>query len=409
MSRIDDLIAEHCPNGVPFVALGELGRRNKGTAITAGKMKALASADGPIRVFAGGNTIADVAEDAVPASSVVREPSIIVKSRGHVGFAFYDRPFTHKSELWSYTISDPNVDLRFVYHFLLTKADELQDLARATSVKLPQLSVRDTDMLKIPLPPIVLQREIASVLDKMEALKAELAAELAARASQYAYYRDALLSFSVETSETPPLSQLQDVRWTTLGEVGTFTRGRRITKADFVEVGFGCIHYGEIYTHYGTAASVTRSFVRPDLAPSLRTAQPGDLVIAATGENTEDLGRAVAWIGDHEVAVHDDCYVFSHTLNPKFASYLFQSSGFARQKARFAAGAKVVRISGANLAKIRVPVLPPAVQDQVVEVLDKFDALVNDISIGLPAEIAARQKQYEYYRDKLLSFEELAA
>src|SRR5690606_19231270 len=141
-----------------------LGKRNKGTAITASKMKTIGGG-GPIRVFAGGQTVADVAEDAIPAKDVVRIPSIIVKSRGHIGFNYYERPFTHKTELWSYSIDDASVDQKFVYYYLLTQVEKLQALARATSVKLPQLSVRDTDTLRIPVPPLEVQREIVRVLD----------------------------------------------------------------------------------------------------------------------------------------------------------------------------------------------------------------------------------------------------
>lgn len=156
-------------------------------------------AGGPVRVFAAGATFADVAEDAVPADHIVRVPSIIVKSRGHIGFAFYDRPFTHKAEMWSYSIASSDIDKKFVYYYLLTQTQRLQELARTKSVKLPQLTVKDTDELQIPLPPLEVQREIVRVLDTLTALeaelKAELEAELEARRLQYAHYRDALLTF----------------------------------------------------------------------------------------------------------------------------------------------------------------------------------------------------------------------
>ena len=176
MSRVDDLIAEPAPAGVVWRELGSLGRRNRGTPITASKMKTLGLVPGPIRVFAGGQTIADVAEEALPPAHIVRAPSIIVKSRGHVGFAYYDKPFTHKSELWSYSIDDPAVDQKFVYYYLLSQVNRLQDIARATSVKLPQLSVRDTDTLRVPIPPIAVQQEIVRILDRLVQLEAELEA-----------------------------------------------------------------------------------------------------------------------------------------------------------------------------------------------------------------------------------------
>ena len=193
-----------------------------------------------------------------------------------------------------------------------------------------------------------------------------------------------------------------------MGEIGNFTRGRRFTKDDRVEDGIPSVHYGEIYTHYGVAASSTISHVRTDMARQLRYAQPNDVVIAAVGETVEDVGKAVAWLGDEAVAVHDDCFVFSHSMNPKFVSYFFQTEAFHAQKNKHVARAKVKRLSGESLAKIRIPVPPLEEQERVVSILDKFDALVNDLSSGLPAEIKARRRQYEHYRDRLLSFREAA-
>ena len=122
----------------------------------------------------------------------------------------------------------------------------------------------------------------------------------------------------------------------------------------------------------------------------------------------KNVGKAVAWLGDEAVAVHDDCFVFSHSMNPKFVSYFFQTEAFHAQKNKHVARAKVKRLSGESLAKIRIPVPPREEQERVVSILDKFDTLVNDLSSGLPAEINARRRQYEHYRDRLLTFREAA-
>lgn len=148
--------------------------------------------------------------------------------------------------------------------------------------------------------------------------------------------------------------------------------------------------------------------MRPDLRPTLRFAQPGDLVIAAVGETVEDVGKAVAWLGDGEVAIHDDCFAFRHGLDPKFVSYYFQTSTFRSEKAKYVARGKLKRLSGASLARLTIPVPPRHEQERIVAVLDKFNALVNDQSVGLPAEIRARGKQFEYFRDKLYIFKEAA-
>ena len=193
-----------------------------------------------------------------------------------------------------------------------------------------------------------------------------------------------------------------------MNEIGKFIRGRRFTKDDYAPDGIGCIHYGDIYTQYGTATTATVSHVRSGMASNLRFAKPGDLVIAGVGETVEDVGKAVAWLGDGEVAIHDDCFAFHHSLNPKFVSYYFQTAAFHAEKNKFVARAKVKRLSAENLGKITIPVLPTEEQERIVTILDKFDALANDLGSGLPAEIKARRQQYEYYRDRLLDFREAA-
>lgn len=253
--------------------------------------------------------------------------------------------------------------------------------------------------MKIPVPPLEIQRKIVRILDSFEKLGAELEAELEARKAQYAYYRDRLLSHeSLERMEGAAIESHP------LGELGTFTRGRRFTKADYAENGVPSIHYAEIYTQFGTATDKALSFVRNDKAGSLRYAQPGDLIIACTGEDSKDIAKAVAWMGEGPVAVHDDCAIFHHTINPKYVSYYFQTSDFSKLKQRYATEAKMTRISVKRLASFEIPVPTPAVQQQVVDILDRFDALTTSLTDGLPAEIEARRKQSEYYRDRLLDF-----
>jgi type I restriction enzyme S subunit len=194
-----------------------------------------------------------------------------------------------------------------------------------------------------------------------------------------------------------------------LGEIGSLARGRRFTKNDVVAEGIPSIHYGEIYTTYGVSAVSTVSHIRRDLAGQLGYALPGDLVIASVGETVDDVGKAVAWLGDTPVAIHDDTFRFRSELNPKYVSYFFQTSDFHRQKNRHVARAKVKRLSSGGLAEIAIPVPELAVQGRIAAILDSFDELVNDLSLGLPAELTARRKQYEYYRDRLLTFEEAPA
>lgn len=198
------------------------------------------------------------------------------------------------------------------------------------------------------------------------------------------------------------------VKMMSLGEVGEFVRGNGLQKKDFVEFGVPCIHYGQIYTYYGTFTHQTKSFVSEAVAKKLKKAQSGNLIIAGVSENKEDVCKAVVYLGDDEICISGDSFAFSHSQNPKFMGYFFQSEQFHKQKSKCITGTKVMRVHIDSLKNFQIPIPPLKVQNEVVEILDKFDALVNDISQGLPAEITTRKKQYEHYREKLLSFKEKA-
>ncbi|EOW6592179.1 restriction endonuclease subunit S [Escherichia coli] len=272
----------------------------------------------------------------------------------------------------------------------------------------PKLMSHQVENIPVPIPcpdnpekSLAIQSEIVRILDKFSALTAELTAELTMRKKQYNYYRDQLLSFKEG-----------EVEWKTLGEIGEFIRGKRFTKADYVEDGgISVIHYGEIYTRYGVYTTHSLSQVRADMAASLRYAKHGDVVITDVGETVEDVGKAVAWLGDDDIAIHDHCYAFRHSLNPKFISYYMQTDSFISEKAKYVARTKVNTLLINGFSKIMIPVPYPKdhekslkEQGRIVAILDKFDTLTNSITEGLPREIELRQKQYEYYRDLLFSF-----
>jgi type I restriction enzyme S subunit len=184
-----------------------------------------------------------------------------------------------------------------------------------------------------------------------------------------------------------------------------------LQKKDFVDRGVPCIHYGQIYTHYGIFADKTKSFVTEDLAKKARKAKPGDLVIATTSENDDDVCKAVAWLGAEDVAVSSDACFYTHNLNPKYVSYFFQTEQFQKQKRVHITGTKVRRVNADDLAKILIPIPFPndpekslAEQARIVAILDNFNTLTTSLAEGLPREIALRKRQYEHYRDLLLSF-----
>ena len=132
------------------------------------------------------------------------------------------------------------------------------------------------------------------------------------------------------------------------------------------------------------------------------------MIITNTSENLDDVCKAVAWLGKEQIVTGGHATVIKHKQNPKYLAYFFCTPDFFAQKKKYATGTKVIDVSAKSLAKILIPIPSLEEQNRIVSILDKFDALVSDISEGLPAEITARRQQYEHYRNKLLTFQEVA-
>ena len=425
---------------VEWKALGEIIQLEKGRQLN----KDLLSSSGRYPAYNGGMSYSGFTD----SYNYSENKTIISQGGASAGFVnFVTTKFYANAHCYVVLPDTEVVDNRYIYHFLKLNEERLTSCQHGAGI--PALRASEITSLKIPIPcpdnpkkSLAIQAEIVRILDAFT----ELTAELTARKKQYAYYRDRLLTFttppyghpskggelfslfghpseggelftpyghSVEERElnSPSLKGWQaqpdgvvPVEWKTLGEVGHFIRGSGIQKSDFKASGVGCIHYGQIHTHYGTWTTETKSFIDPEFANRLKKAKPGDLVIATTSEDDDAVAKAVAWIGTEDVAVSTDAYIFRHTANPKYMSYFFQTDMFQEQKKPYITGTKVRRISGDNLAKILIPIPPLAEQERIVAILDQFDALTNSLTEGLPREIELRQKQYAYYRDLLFSF-----
>lgn len=256
--------------------------------------------------------------------------------------------------------------------------------------------------IEIPVPPVVVQEAVVEFLDLFTDLIIELKKELDERKLQYQYYIDKVFGIDQKTQEQIAASGKFSVL--ALNEVGQFTRGKRFVKADSVDEGTPCVHYGELYTYYGVSATKTKSFLNPELASKLRFAKKDDVIIVAAGENNIDIGVGVAWLGDESIAVHDACYIFSHKENPKYISYYLRSSYYHKQIKKYVADGKVCSISDSGIGKATIPMPTLEVQNEIVKELDCFDTLCNDNLKGIPAEIQQRELQYKHYREEVLNF-----
>ena len=171
-------------------------KRQKGINITAKEMKELAIEDGTVKVFAGGNTVAYLDVEIVGKDNIIDKPSIIVKSRGNIDFEYYDGMFSHKNEMWSYSINSEN-NIKYLYYYLKNNIEYFR--SRAISGKLPQIATGITDNYKIPLPPLHVQQHVVNILDKFDTLvndiKEGLPKEIEQRQQQYEYWRECLLNF----------------------------------------------------------------------------------------------------------------------------------------------------------------------------------------------------------------------
>ena len=184
---------------VEWKRISDFCKRQKGINITAKQMKELTTEDGDVKVFAGGNTVAYLYQEIVGRENIVDKPSVIVKSRGTIDFEYFDKMFTHKNEMWSYSISDKN-NIKYLYYYMKTNIEYFR--SRAISGKLPQISTGVTDNYKIPLPPLHVQQHIVNILDKFDTLvnniKEGLPKEIEQRQKQYEYWREQLLNFNLE-------------------------------------------------------------------------------------------------------------------------------------------------------------------------------------------------------------------
>lgn len=405
MSRIDDMIHQMCPDGVEYKPLGDVGTFFRGNGL---QKKDFVEEGLPCIHYGQIHTLFGIATDSTTSSvapalwnrlrhaihgdlliaTTSEDDTAVAKATTWLG----DNEIAIGGDLYVFR---HKLDPKYVSHFFSSSRFQNQKSKFISGAKMRRISGLNLSKIRIPVPPFSLQHEIVTILDKFVALEAGLEAELEARRQQYAYYRNHL----IWESNAPRVA---------LGNVGALTRGRRFTRNDIADQGVPAIHYGEIYTTYGISTRKTISHVASERAQSLRYAEPGDVIIAGVGETVEEVGIGVAWLGNHPVAYHDDSFALHHQQDPRYISHVLRTSDYHRQKDRFVSRAKVKRLSARGIEQITIPLPPLSEQRRIADILGNFDSLVSDISSGIPAEIEARRQQYEYYRDRLLTFPEKA-
>lgn len=382
MSKLEELIEQYCPDGVEYKALGEVTIMKRGTSATKGIMQA-----GNIPVISGGRQPAFYCN----ASNRTGEVITVAGSGAGAGYVQYWNEPIFVCDAFSIQ-GNETLNTKYVYYVLTSIQEKIYSTKKGGGV--PHVHISSIDKFEIPVPPLPVQEEIVRVLDAFTELQAELQAELQKRKQQYNFYRDNLLSFEGR----------QDVEWKKLGEIASIRTGRRFVRTDIRESGVPCFHYGDIYTYYGLTAIQTRGYLDAELASKLRFAQPNDVVVVCAGENDMDLGVGVAWLGKEPAVVHDACCILHHAQNPRYISHFLRTHKYHLQMKKYVKNGKISSLPSSGLAEALIPIPSLEEQQRIAAILDRFDALTNDLTSGLPAEMEKRRLQYEFYRDKLLTF-----
>ena len=251
----------------------------------------------------------------------------------------------------------------------------------------------------IPLPPLSVQQEIVRILDKFTQLEAELEAELDCRKRQYEYYRNKLLTFNEIGGGT-------EIVWKTLGEVAIkiYSGGTPKTgESEYWEKGtIPWMSSGEV--NLGTIYQTEKFITEEGLANSSAKFVPVDSLVIALAGQGKTRGK-VARI-KIKLTTNQSLAALTFESNKVCSDYVYHYIVTQYEKLRQISSGSGTR-GGLNLQMISnfpIPLPPLSEQQRIATILDKFDTLVNSISEGLPKEIALRRKQYEYYRERLLSF-----
>ena len=383
MSKLDDLIKKLCPNGVEFHSVEDVANVARGVRVVRSQL----ADQGSYPVFQ--NSLTPMGYYEKQNCKADTAFVIAAGAAGEIGYSYSD--FWAADDCYFFKCSKA-LSSRYLYHMLLWKQPFLKSRVRKASI--PRLSRDHIEQLSIPVPPLPVQEVIVRILDSFTKLEAELEAELEARRRQYEYYRDKLLNFN-ELDK----AKSGGVKLMALGEIGPIRMCKRIMKSETSSA-------GEIpFFKIGTFGQTADAYISKEKYEEYKKAYPfpkkGDILISAAGT----IGRTVVYDGKPAYYQDSNIVWIDNDEKQVLNTYLFYF--YSLKPWNVSTGGTIARLYNDNLAKAKIKVPSIEKQKHIVSILDKFDSLVNDLTSGLPAEIKARRQQYEYYRDKLLTFSPL--
>lgn len=387
MSKLEELIQELCPDGVEYKKLGDAVTINRGIRV----VKSQLSENGKYPVYQNSLTPLGFYEKSNVGENTTF--IIVAGAAGEIGYSCVD--FWAADDCFYFSCGE-NILNKYIYYVLMRNKPTL--LLKVRKASIPRLSRLAIEQLMIPVPPLPVQREIARILDNFTELTAELqeklTAELTARKKQYEYYREMLFNFN-GTTRMAFIPEIADVF---IGLVTTMTK-------HYVPEGVPLIFNSSIQQNrfiFPKKIYLDNKFAEKN---SNRRHKVGDVITVHTG----DVGTS-AIIDESLDGSLGFATIVSRINDPnvilnKYLCHFLNSNACKKQIVYMIKGDRD-NLNLKDFKKIKVPIPSLEEQKRIVSILDRFDTLCNDLTSGLPAEIKARQKQYEYYRDKLLNFPE---
>ncbi|WQZ76736.1 restriction endonuclease subunit S [Helicobacter pylori] len=397
MHKIEQLLYTLAPKGVGFRKLGEVCDFQKGKSIT---KKAVTF--GKVPVISGGRQPAYYHNEANRSGE-----TIAISSSGvYAGYvSYWDIP-VFLADSFSVSPKQKTLMPKYLFHYLTTQQDAIH--ATKSTGGIPHVYSKDLQNFLIPIPPLEIQQEIVTILDAFTELNTELNTELKARKKQYQYYQNMLLDFNdINQSHKDAKERLaqkpypkclktllqtlapKGVGFRKLGEVCEILDNRRIPIAKNKRK-------PGIYPYYG--ANGIQDYIDSYIFD-------GDFVLVGEDGSVinKDNTPVVNWASG-KIWVNNHAHVLQtkNELKLKFLYFYLQTIDVS-----YCVAGTPPKINQENLKKITIPIPPLEIQQEIVKILDQFSMLTTDLLAGIPAEIKARKKQYEYYREKLLTFKPL--